>query len=447
MIEQLSKEKAASPSEEQVVSSQLASLHKSLEVLKLEKETLEQRLLLLSDEQKKASLRLGELKEEYKPLKKEVLDKMYKWLATHQNVRTGLVSSFEGDSELSDSAFIYDQALVALAFTVKGDFDKASRIFSCFQKAKRINGVFANAYYASNADVMEYTVHAGPNIWLGIAILQYTNKTGDKKYLPLALDIVHWVIDFQEADPDKGIKGGPEVSWYSTEHNLDAYAFFNMFYKITSDNKYLKARDNTFNWLKKFAYSNSSLPVKRGKGDSTIATDTYAWSIASIGPKNLASIEMSPIGIVEFAENNCLVNVDFEAIDKKIIKVQGFDFAKAAHIARGGVISCEWTAQMVLTYNIISQYFKNLGDLDKSSVYKEKAELFLSELDKMIITSLSPTGQGEGCLPYASTSFVDTGHGWMTPKGKQTGSLSSTAYAFFAYLGYNPLTLDGKLDF
>jgi len=51
------------------------------------------------------------------------------------------------------------------------------------------------------------------------------------------------------------------------------------------------------------------------------------------------------------------------------------------------------------------------------------------------------SGQGESCLPYATQDFVDTGHGWMTPKGKNTGSLSATIYAILAYYGLNPLEL------
>jgi len=59
----------------------------------------------------------------------------------------------------------------------------------------------------------------------------------------------------------------------------------------------------------------------------------------------------------------------------------------------------------------------------------------------MIISSPSPSGQGESCLPYATGDFVDTGHGWFTPKGNSTGSLAGTAYTFFAYSNYNPLEL------
>ena len=59
----------------------------------------------------------------------------------------------------------------------------------------------------------------------------------------------------------------------------------------------------------------------------------------------------------------------------------------------------------------------------------------------MLISSSSASGQGEGCLPYATQDNVDTGHGWMTPQGSHTGSVSGTAYTLFAYYGFNPLEL------
>ena len=57
----------------------------------------------------------------------------------------------------------------------------------------------------------------------------------------------------------------------------------------------------------------------------------------------------------------------------------------------------------------------------------------------MIITSPSRAGKQDPSLPYASSAFIDTGHGWRTPKGSRTGSLASTAYFLLAYYGYNPL--------
>ncbi len=98
----------------------------------------------------------------------------------------------------------------------------------------------------------------------------------------------------QNQDADGGIRGGPNIEWYATEHNLDAYAFFNMLYPLTAKPQYLQAWDKALNWLVNHTYDKLGIPVKRGKGDSTIATDTYAWSIAAIGPRKLEEIGMDP---------------------------------------------------------------------------------------------------------------------------------------------------------
>ena len=123
------------------------------------------------------------------------------------------------------------------------------------------------------------------------------------------------------------------------------------------------------------------------------------------------------------------------------MKVKGFDFSKAENVGRGGVVSTEWTAQVIVAYQILGDYFKALGDPDKAALYADKSNFYLNELQKLIITSPSRTGQGRGCLPYASIDNVDTGHGWRTPRGMRTGSVAATAYGIFAWVGYNPFDL------
>ena len=182
--------------------------------------------------------------------------------------------------------------------------------------------------------------------------------------------------------------------------------------------------------------------MKRGKGDATISTDTFSWAEAAIGPATLKELGMDADGIMEFAEKNCKVAVEVEKPNGQKIKVKGFDFSKVGNVGRGGVISTEWTAQMVVTYQILSDYYASINDKDRALRYSDKASYYLNELRKLIITSPSRTGQGRGCLPYASTDNVDTGHGWRTPKGAQTGSVSGTAYCLFAWMGYNPLSVD-----
>jgi hypothetical protein len=249
------------------------------------------------------------------------------------------------------------------------------------------------------------------------------------------------MISLQDEDAQGGIKGGPELTWYSTEHNLDAYAFFNMLFQLTSKPEYSRARDKVLDWLVTHTYDRTGTPVKRGKGDSTIATDTYAWSIAAVGPEKLEALGMNPDKIMEFAELNCGVTVDFTRPGGKTVSIKGFDFAASRNIGRGGVVSSEWTAQMIISFKIMADFYAKKGIPDKTNAYAKKASYYLEQLGRMIISSPSPSGQGDNCLPYASEEVADTGHGWMAPKGKSTGSVSGTAYTLFAYNNYNPLEL------
>lgn len=372
-----------------------------------------------------------------------VLHQMGDWIQSHQNLKTGLVASFEGDVKLEDWAFTYDQALACQVFLLFGENERAARTLSFFEsKAEASEGVYFNVYDAADGRPIERQIIVGPNLWIGIAVLQYTKQTQDNRYLPMAEQIADWMI--RQQDHEGGIKGGPEFSWYSTEHHLDAYAFFSMLHRVTGENRYVLARNKTLSWIKKYAYSVKEKRMNRGKGDATIATDTFSWAVAALGPATLKEMLFDPEEIIRFAEDHCAVSVTLKKAGQKTVKVDGFDFSKAGHIGRSGVISTEWTAQMIVAYKILADYFKAIDDKDKSSVYQEKAKKYLNELQKLIITSPSRTGQGRGCLPYATADNVDTGHGWRTPGGSKTGSVAGTAYGIFAWFGYNPFYLDNE---
>ncbi len=414
-----------------------------MQVLK-EKHELEDSLAKISTGRAVLNGKFEELEKQRLGLEALTVERMYEWLKIHQNRRTGLIVSYEGDPSLRDWAFIYDQSLVAQNFVLFGDYEHARRIFNFFKdEAEKVSGWFPNAYYFNSGKVAEYAVNTGPNIWLAIAILQYTGRTGDRGYLELAEQIGLRVIDLQQRDPDGGVSGGPQISWFSTEHNLDAYALFTMLYEVTEDSRYRTAAARAIRWIKDNAYTQSGR-IYRGKGDATVATDTFAWAICAIGPEKLKFEGMDPDEILRFAVDNCEVTVDYVRPNGEVVKVTGFDFTKSQNMPRGGVVSSEWTAQMVVAFRVMGEYYAENGDLQKADYYNRKADFYLGELGKLTISSSSWTGQGQGCLPYATQSDVDTGHGWRTPGGKQTGSVAATAYGIFAKRGYNPLMLAAK---
>ena len=423
-------------SEKQKLSKKLAGLSKEATYLK-------ERISNLSQDRVSAEDNLKELLSSFEAVEDKGISSMYKWIKNHQSAHTGLVVSYEGDKDLEGWAFTYDQSLAAQCFTLMGDQNNAAEIFDFYkERAEKIDGSFVNAYDMHTGLVVEYTVHAGPNIWLGIAILQYTDKFKDEGYLLIADDIGRWLILLQAQDPEFGIRGGPNYRWFSTEHNLDAYAFFGMLYKITEEERYLQAQKRTFEWIKKNAFNRQEGRLNRGKGDATIATDTFAWAIAAIDPDLLKEQGMDPGQIIDFAETNCLVTTNYKRPDGEWLEITGFDFGKYEHLPRGGIVSTEWTAQMVVTFKIMADYHREKGEFTKANYYKIKADFYLSELEKMVIISSSRIGQGEWCLPYATQDNVDTGHGWRVARGSKTGSAAGTAYAIFAKYNYNPLTLD-----
>jgi len=374
----------------------------------------------------------------------QLVDRFYHWLVVHRNRLTGLLASFEGDASIKDWAFTYDQALAAIVFTLKGQEDYARQIFDFYRGAERIDGgAVVNAYYSATGDPAEYLAHAGPNIWLGVAILQYTQRTNDRSYLGLATDIAAWLKTLTDAEG--GVRGGRKETWQSTEHNLDAYAFYRMLAAVTGEAGYRDRAERTLAWLEKNAYSRLADPlIKRGKGDATIATDTYAWSIAAVGPHILKEIGMDPDQIAEFALAQCSVTTYFKKADGTSVRVKGFDFAREQHLPRGGVVSCEWTSQMILAFQIMAAYHEEGGEPSVVRFYRGLARDEISELTKMVVTSPSAVGQGDFCLPYASHELADTGHGWHTPRGHATGSVAATAYAILAVDDFNPLSLKGE---
>ncbi len=369
----------------------------------------------------------------------EVMGQFVSWLERHAHSQSGLVPSYEGDPKLEAVSYTYDQALSVLAFSLFRKDEAAKKILTFYKdKAAKSDGGYVSSYDAPSGQPVEWNVHVGPNVWIGIAALQYQRITGDSAFIGTAQSIGNWLLDLQAKDPERGLKGGPKTDWFSTEHNLDAYAFFGMLHRATGDPRFREAQEEVFAWLMKHAADRTSGAFRRGKGDATIATDTFSWSIAAIGPARLAESNFDPEGIMEFAEEHCRVEVDFERPDGRKIRVTGFDFAKPQNQGRGGVVSTEWTAQAVVTFRVLEKYFTASGDTERAAYYRDKIDFYLNELQKMIVSSLSRVGQGRGCLPYASAGNVETGHGWRTPAGNRTGSVAGTAYGVFAWMGFNP---------
>ncbi|MBN1898513.1 MAG: hypothetical protein JW827_07020 [Spirochaetes bacterium] len=368
------------------------------------------------------------------PILSEEAENMLGWIKENQNSRTGLVTSFKGNtSEYEGLGFTYDQGLAVMSFLASGDTKRARRVLDFYLKQIQENKLdhhgFYNGYDSAEGYCTEYRSHSGPNAWIGMAALQYVKKTGQKKYLSIAEHAGDFLIEMM--DPDGGVRGGPADKWYSTEHNLDAYAFFKQLYEYTGNEKY-NLHHKVKNWLKANSFHGvyDNCLITRGKRDSMPAMDVYAWSITALGPEELYFMLIDPNEVMEFAMKNFEVQTTFIRPDGTKVNVTGFDYTMPSRANRRGVVSGEWTAQMIGSLKIMADYYKD-KDFQKYQYYDQKVLFYESELLKMKVGN---------ALPYASEQNAETGHGWRTPRGENIQSLASSAYYILSSAGYNPFT-------
>ena len=88
-------------------------LNKLIFDLTEERNVLKEQLSLAGKREDMATEELARLDKKRVNLEKANADKMYQWIKAHQNPRTGLVMSFEGDRDVRGWALIYDQSLAA----------------------------------------------------------------------------------------------------------------------------------------------------------------------------------------------------------------------------------------------------------------------------------------------------------------------------------------------
>ncbi|RKX90881.1 MAG: hypothetical protein DRP84_12445 [Spirochaetes bacterium] len=425
-------------------SNDMEALKKQREELMLTKKELQRSIADINNRNLLLEKQLKEIKESKRILESRVFEIMYQYIKLSQNKNTGLIPSFKGDYMLKDCAFTYDEALAILLFTINKDYENAEKILRFYLKeAQRNKNVFYNGYFASDGSVSEYVVHTGPNIFIGLAAIQFTESTGKGKYLSLAEDIADWMIELQSETKDGAIKGGENVNWISTEHNLDAYSLYKQLYRVTKKDKYREAADKVLHWITESAYNPGIHSFNRGENDTYVATDANVLSILSLGPDKMYENEIDPEDILDFIEKRCKVQVEYRRPDNTVVLVEGFDFTDPEIARRKPAISCEWTAQAVIAYRIIADYFKDKNP-DKSKDYRRKAEYYMAQLENIALVKggiIKEKGIGLPlivmALPYASKEDVNTGHGWRTPQGQETTSLASTIYTIFANKGYN----------
>jgi hypothetical protein len=157
------------------------------------------------------------------------------------------------------TAFVYDNALLVLAYLARGRADDTQRatvignaLLYAQQNDAVADGRFRQAYFAGAPDSNGVFVTrglpffqgsaVGDVAWPGIALAQLYARTGVKAYLDGAVKAATFIETTTRDNvnvPPGGYFFGNGQTNKSTEHNIDVYALFTMLAKLTGNGSWL----------------------------------------------------------------------------------------------------------------------------------------------------------------------------------------------------------------
>ncbi len=190
-----------------------------------------------------------------------------------------ICSSSDFDKVLRNVAYAYDNAVALIAFVASEELDRAKLMADAFVYALGndryyTDGRIRNAYQGGDLvlppgwtphgnvgtvrmpgwnetetgewleDEFQVSSHSGNVAWVMIALLDYYQAAGGKKYLNAAKKLGEWIeTNCRDERGAGGYTGGMEgwepdqtkLTYKSTEHNIDLYSAFLKLYNITND--------------------------------------------------------------------------------------------------------------------------------------------------------------------------------------------------------------------
>jgi hypothetical protein len=128
-------------------------------------------------------------------------------------------------ARLANLSWTYDSAISAVALDADKDPAQAQQLLDQLAALQRTDGSLDFAYDTSTgASVQQF--RAGTIAWVGYAAALHRQATGATRYNALTAGAAKWLLTQQQASGL--LRGGPDVTWASTQNNLLAYLFLNL---------------------------------------------------------------------------------------------------------------------------------------------------------------------------------------------------------------------------
>jgi hypothetical protein len=362
-------------------------------------------------------------------------------LAGQPTATAAFIRSYQaGDDEaqlpsgLASSAFVYDNALAAIALVACGQVNQATVIGNALISAVRRDRSFndgrvRNAYRAGPVgagavalpgwwdarqniwaeDAAQDGTSTGNVAWAALALLTLHQATGDATFLDGARVLADWII--ASTSTGQGFSGGfhgydphqHKLTWISTEHNVDVYAVMNWLFRLGHEQKYADAAGQATRFLHRIFdrdhFPLGTKPDGSPADSAMLALDVQLWPWMAI-PDAPATWRSA----LHFAETRLAVD-------------GGFDF----NGDRDG-IWVEGTAQAALAYRIVGNSDRSAQLLDGLQIDRAVSGWFYATRHGRVSTGLSidPT------KTEADFFYFKRPH------------LGATAWVVLASIGWNP---------
>ncbi len=396
---------------------------------------------------------------EINPLLTSEIDDAYSWLVSQQDSATlddgtisGLVDSFEDFSAPNSpitEAYIYDQAVAAIAFMVYGDIERAELVLTTLQNLQADDGSWVNSYWYNGYWGAELRKHIGPITWVAVAVRNYEALTGDTvTYHQMAIDALDYSIQFQRSNG--GIAGGQttwdspggawiDEVWTSTEHNINLYPTLLYFADTTPSKKteYETAASGVMSFLTDVVWDDvnnrfyGGFKNDTGLVDPFVPLDVNPWAVLALGVEYEDAITYieeatghpdTGIGSLEYPRY--VYTVEYNDFGDTLT---GYDFDWQSDDAPGdpawggGTLGADvWLEGSTF---MAGAYYA-LGNSDKG-------DEILSEIAK----KMADAGSMTGGLPY-SVNGTNNNYWRMI----QQNCISSTGWFVIIGSGWNPYT-------
>ncbi|PSH61124.1 hypothetical protein CU103_24555 [Phyllobacterium sophorae] len=341
---------------------------------------------------------------------------------------------------LQNTAFVYDNALAAMAFLACGQVERARSIGEALISAGKrdryyTDGRLRNAYRSGYVDEKialpgwwddgakswiedEYQIStaSGNVAWAALALLQLHHITKDPKYLEEAERLGSWLEQLDGRDEHHpGVAGGyygfepnaSRIAWKSTEHNIDIVAVSRWLWMTTENPRWHRLAQNTLRFVS---------AMHDDKDGFLIGTDAQEQAVHS---KDLwLDVQIWPLLAVPEAQRPAPWNDAANLIDRRLSVPGGYDF----NGDRDG-LWIEGTAQAALMFSLEGEP-KRASTLIGSilqHVDPESGWLYATPSEQLSTgLTIDAMGQG-GAFMY---------HHWP--------HLGATAWAVLAAMDFNP---------